>query len=296
MEPAAPEDSHTRLKAVLRTSTSSPSVSRARQTPCSGAGPAMKHFLSHFRFLYNNQVSRNVFMTEARSPVAWRPLEAPPPQQVVVQARDMAPVPFVLLVTILSAERRRPIGDCAKRSQKAVAGSRWEDRLCETKPIAKKFEVGSEQSQFPLRCRSGDRRSRGALYKRTQFGAARLAPRADCAKRTQFGAAGPAGRAVKCAKQTQSQGVGQPVQYPAFHYSIIPVRCRVCETKPIGPDGSIRPRLSWTPASAGVTTMARVAATNKANLPRAGTSGREPTGSYMPASLSRSVRNKANRA
>jgi hypothetical protein len=42
------------------------------------------------------------------------------------------------------------------------------------------------------------------------------------------------------------------------------------QTKPIGPGGSIRPQLSWTPASAGVTTVASVATPNKANPAKPG--------------------------
>jgi hypothetical protein len=117
----------------------------------------------------------------------------------------------------------RPGVDCAKRSQLAggnrakrtqfrpsarewaLAAGAPEGKLCKTKPISGQpggWERPIVRNKANLAGRPGPRR-------------------ANCAKRSQF----PAGRDTPT--------------IPIFHYSSIPVRCRLCKTKPIpaGPGG-----------------------------------------------------------
>ena len=96
-------------------------------------------------------------------------------------------------------------------------------------------ERARKQSQFLLRCRSGDRRSRGRLCETNPISRLRIADRLAAGhppralpRRTRAGrlcktnpiALGA--RRAKCAKRTQFPGVGRRAGYPAFHYSIIP--------------------------------------------------------------------------
>jgi len=144
---------------------------------------------------------------------------------------------------------RRPRGNCAKQTQ-FPAG-----RQAPTIPII-------HCSTIPARCRSCEtnpipgyaggrglrdvgRVTRGNRAKRSQTWAGRgiwgtvRQGGVNRAKQSQFPAGpagtGPGGRGTKMQNEANFWApAGGIPSIPLFHYSTIPIRCRLCKTKPIG--------------------------------------------------------------